>query len=98
MLRYSLDEAATVELVFGRRVTGRRSGGKCKPQARRGRRCAFYKRVRASTVESAQGVNLVPLRPEIARTAGRYRVVATATDAAGNRSLSARKTFKVERR
>jgi streptogramin lyase len=79
--RYRLSEDATVRLVVERVRTGRRKRG-----------------VGTLTRASARGHNTVRLAGRIGRrlTPGRYRVIATAKDAAGNLSRPARATFRIK--
>jgi hypothetical protein len=100
-LRYSLSEAATVRFTLQRRTRGRRVAGVCRKQNRRNRsrpRCVRWVRVgRRFSQQGQAGANRRLLGPgTVGRrklAAGRYRVLAIATDAAGNRS--ARKTARL---
>ena len=104
-IRYTVSEPATVAFAVQRKAKGRRAGRRCAAPSRRNRgarRCTRYvtKGV-ALTRRSAAGRSAVRWtgRVQGARLArGRYRLVAVAADAAGNRSTAARKTFRVKRR
>ena len=100
---YRLSEAATVRFTVERKLAGRRKGRRCvAPQrARRGKRCIRWSRVSGSfTHAGAGGLNTFrfmgrlggkPLRR------GNYRLVAVATDGAGNASKAARHPFRITR-
>ena len=47
-ITFSLTRGAKVRFRVERAIKGRRSGGRCRPTARRGRRCTRFKRVRGS--------------------------------------------------
>ena len=101
---YRLSEAATATFRVQRVVAGRRVRGRCvRPtRANRGRpRCKRYRTLRGGFRHTGTaGLNRFrfsgrlrgrKLRP------GRYRLVATARDAAGNRSKPARRLFRMIR-
>jgi virginiamycin B lyase len=100
-IRYTLSEKATVKLRFERKLAGRRRGRKCvKPRRslRRKRRCTRHKHAGTLTRSSKQGKNSVKFSGRIGRKAlkrGRYRLVVTATDTAGNKSKAKRLSFRV---
>jgi Ca2+-binding RTX toxin-like protein len=101
-LRFTLSEPATVALRIERVAPGRRAGGRCRAPSARNRarpRCKRFLRLRGVLTHSAaEGANRVLLRGRLGRRAlrpGRYRLVATATDAAGNRSIPRRATFRI---
>jgi hypothetical protein len=103
-LDVTLDEPATLRAELQRAVAGRREKRACRPPSRRnrgGKRCTRHVRVALVTSSLAAGARSVrlPARPggRVLR-AGRYRVVVTATDAAGNRSAAKTATFAVRRR
>ena len=99
-LAFTLSEAATVNATVQRLVDGRRRGGRCvtRPRPRRGRRCVkatTVKRLSAVLPAGAASLRIAlrkPLKP------GRYRVVVTATDAAGNTSKALRVSLTITRR
>ena len=88
-ISFRLSEAATVKLTVQRAARGRKVGGRClKPSARNRRapRCTRFVDVKGLTVTGTAGTNRISLSKKLAK--GRYRVVAVATDAAGNRSAA----------
>jgi hypothetical protein len=101
-VRYRLSEAATVTFRVERVLRGRKKGRRCVPRRRNGRRCARYKRLRGSFTHSgATGANRFrvsgrlrnkPLEP------GRYRLVGTPRDAAGNVGGTVRTKFRIVRK
>jgi hypothetical protein len=101
-LRFTLSEQATVRLRIERAARGRRSHGRCvAPSARNRarRRCTRWLRLRGTIAYGGmQGENRLPFRGQLGRRPlrpGRYRLVATATDAAGNRSSTMRARFRI---
>jgi hypothetical protein len=104
-LRYSLSEDATVRFTLQRRTRGRRVAGSCRKQNRRNRsrpRCVRWVQVgRRFTQQGTAGANRKRLGPGTVRkrkfAAGRYRVLAIATDAAGNRSVRRSARLRVVR-
>ncbi|MDW5594875.1 VCBS repeat-containing protein [Conexibacter stalactiti] len=105
-IRFTLSEAARVTLTVERRAAGRRSGRRCvAPTAklRRARAKPCTRFVAAGSLvrgNSRQGVNAVAFSGRIGRRAlpvGRYRLTATAADAAGNRAAAIRSAFTVVR-
>jgi hypothetical protein len=100
-LRYTLSEAATVRFTLQRKTRGRRVAGRCRKANRRNRRrpaCVRWVKVgRTFTQQGIAGANRKRLGPGTVRrrklAAARYRVLAIATDAAGNRS--ARRTARL---
>jgi subtilisin-like proprotein convertase family protein len=111
---YRLSEAATVRFQVQRASAGRRIRGRCVPAPRRGRRraggrprlrgrrCTRFVRVgRAFEQSGMPGANRRRLTRRIGRRRlrrGAYRLVASATDAAGNRSARRLARFRVTRR
>jgi Glycine rich protein len=95
---YRLSEAASTRFTVERATRGRRRGRRC-VKGRRGRRCTRYVRVRGSfNYAGAAGVNRLRFRGRMAGRKlrrGRYRLVAVATDAAGNRSRPVRRAFRI---
>ena len=102
--RYSLSEPAAVVLTVERKLPGKKVAGKCrklkKGEKASGRRCALWVRtgkklkqnglagpnVKSFTAKSIRKKGLKP---------GAYRIVAVATDAAGNASALAVARFNV---
>ena len=96
-LSFQLSEAATVKLSVQKAKRGRRVRGKCrKPTAknRLRRKCTRYVKVKGVTVNGKSGLNKVRFSRRLSK--GRYRVVAVATDAAGNKKTFTKK-FRVRR-
>lgn len=97
-ISFRLSETSRVRLAFARLVPGRRRGARCLAQTRRlntGRRCTAAL-ARGSVTVRAQGAQSIPFDGRVTRSLlapGRYRIVATATDLAGNASRSATATF-----
>ena len=98
---FTLSEKATVGLRFERALAGRRRGKACvKPTAalRRARSCTRYVRVATLTPAGKAGANAVTFSGRVGtRTlgAGRYRVVVSARDAAGNAAVTRTAAFTV---
>jgi predicted outer membrane repeat protein len=95
---YSLSENATVTFRVERRTTGRRVNGRCVKQKRSNRtrkRCVRYVLLTGRQTQTATaGPNSLRFVRR-ALPAGSYRLVATAQDAAGNRSAAARVAFRI---
>lgn len=98
-VNFTLSEAGTLKIELARAARGQRHGKRClKPSARRKRakRCTRYLRIRALGRTGTAGLNRIDLNTRELR-AGRYRVVFSATDAAGNRSAAVTRTFTIRR-
>jgi hypothetical protein len=104
-VHYGFSKSATVRFAVERVASGRKVGGKCRrPTATNlgGRRCTRFVKLAGSFKHVAKlGANSFrfsgrlrnrKLRPD------RYRLVATATDAAGNRSKPVTTRFVIKRR
>ena len=102
-IRFTLSEAARVTLTFERVLPGRRARGACRAPSRRlrrAKRCTRYQQRGTLTHTSKAGTARVVFSGRFGRRAlatGRYRLVAQATDAAGNRSVPRRVRFTVRR-
>jgi hypothetical protein len=103
-ISFRLSEAAEARLRFRRGRPGRRVGSRCVKPTRRNRgrkRCRRY--VATGSLTRAAAAGLTRLRFEGRLSAakrlkrGRHRLVAGASDAAGNRAASARVTFTIVR-
>lgn len=97
---FTLSERATLKIDLSRAARGQRRGKKClkpSPRRRKAKRCTRYVRVRALGGNGGAGLNTIQL-PTRKLVSGRYRVVFTATDAAGNRSAPVTRTFKVAKK
>jgi hypothetical protein len=101
---YSLSEAATVTFTVERATTGRRVGGKCvkaTKKNRKARRCTLFVTVSGHIDEAGKpGANSFTFKGKLGRKSlkpGRYRLVAVAKDAAGNKSAAKRANFTVKK-
>jgi virginiamycin B lyase len=99
--KFTLSEAASVELKMEKRLPGKRHGVACvKPRRELNskKNCVRYRTAGVLNRISAIGANTVPFSGRIGKRAlspGRYRLSVTATDAAGNASAVATTTFGV---
>jgi hypothetical protein len=102
--RYTLSEPAAVRFTVERKLRGKLVGGKCRKLKKgvkpTGKRCALWVRTGKSLKQtgiagpnvrsfSAKSIRKKGLKP------GAYRIVAVATDAAGNASIQALAKFRV---
>lgn len=100
VIRYRLSEAATVAFSVKRARKGRRSKGKCRPRARKGKRCRTYKGAGSFKATGTAGRNEKIFSGKIGARRlkrGSYRMTLVATDAAGNRSKRSSLSFAVVR-
>jgi DNA-binding beta-propeller fold protein YncE len=104
-VRYALSEPAATTFTVEKKTVGRRSGRRCVKATRRNRkakRCTLYARQRGSfTRQGAAGANSFKFSGRLRNrklAVGTYRLVAVATDAAGNKSSARRRAFRVVRR
>jgi hypothetical protein len=103
---FGLDEAGTARIAFAKAKPGRRVGGRCVAPTRANRsrrRCTRFVAAGSFTIPARLGANSVRFQGRLdARHRlglGRYRVVVTVTDAAGNASKPATgPTFRIVRR
>jgi hypothetical protein len=96
-LTFTLSEPATLKIDVSRAARGQRHGKSClKPNVRRkkAKRCTRWLRVRALGGNGVAGLNTIQLNTGKLRK-GSYRVVFSATDAAGNRSVRVTRTFRI---
>jgi sugar lactone lactonase YvrE len=97
LVRFMLSEPAQVSLSVERRRTGRRrGGGPCRPKARRGRRCVVWSRQRVIERAADTGTNAIRLRARGLKP-GRFRLVVSAVDEVGNRSVTRQLGVRVVR-
>jgi hypothetical protein len=103
-VRYSLSEAATVRFGVERAARGRRVGRRCRRPSRRNRTrrpCTRYVRLRGSFTHAGQaGANSFGFSGRFAGRKlrpARYRLIGTASDAAGNKSRAVRARFRITR-
>jgi hypothetical protein len=101
---YSLSEPATVAFTVERAAPGRKVKGRCTAPSSRNRKakkCVRFVKVKgAFSHNGAAGVNSFRFTGRVGGKAlrpGSYRLVALATDAAGNRSAPKRASFKIVR-
>jgi hypothetical protein len=104
VVTYRLDEASTVTFTVEKAARGRRVGRACRRPTRRNRkrrRCTRLVRVRGSfTHQGAAGQNRFRFTGRLARKAlrpGRYRLVGSPVDAAGNRGKRVARAFRIIR-
>jgi sugar lactone lactonase YvrE len=95
-LRFRLSEAANVTVAVDRARAGRRSRGRCRPKAKRGKRCTTYTRARTIRRAARVGENAIPLRSRGLKP-GRYRITVRAVDGVGNPSAPRRLSIRVVR-
>jgi hypothetical protein len=95
---FTLSEAARMSFTVERRSVGHRSGGRCRP-GRGARRCVRYVKLRGSLTRAGKkGAGSFRWNGRLRGKAlkpGRYRLVAVATDAAGNHSKKVRAAFRI---
>ena len=102
-LRFTLSEPAAVRIVFERKTTGRKVGGRClaaTPARRRRSTCTRYVSAGSISASGVAGANAVKFSGRIrgrALKAGSYRASITATDPGGQRSGVATVRFRVVR-
>jgi hypothetical protein len=103
--RVRMSERGSLRIVIERALPGRRRGSRCvKPtrELRKARKCTRYQSKGTLTrTDRGPGQVSVPFSGRLGTRAlvpGGYRATFTATDAAGNRSKPARRTFKIVRR
>lgn len=98
-VRYLLSESAAVAFAVERVLVGHRKGKRCVAGAGQGRACPLFRRVRGGfAANGAAGPNRVRFLGRLrgkALPTGRYRLVAVATDTAGNTSQPARRAFRI---
>ena len=99
-LSYRLDEAASVAITVERRTKGRRLNGACVPATRllrRARACVRWAGVAGASVTRRSAAGATSFAPRFRLPAGSYRVVAVATDAAGNTARPVTFPLRVKR-
>ena len=102
---YTLSEAATVRFTVERRAAGRKVGRRCAKPTKRNRKrkkCTRFTTLKGSfTHDGKQAANSFKFTGRLSNRKlkpGRYRLVAVATDAAGNKSAARRSNFRIVRR
>jgi len=91
----TLSENATVTVVITQRVRGRRVRGRCRANARTGRRCTLTVRKATLTFRGFKGKNSFTFKPSL--SPGAYTATITARNASGRRSRARTLTFTVRR-
>jgi streptogramin lyase len=100
-LKISIDENAKLTVAVQRIGAGKRSHGKCvKPtrKLRRAANCTRYIALGSLSKSVVAGANTLRIGPKLRNktlSAGRYRLIAVAIDAAGNRSAATPATFTI---
>jgi hypothetical protein len=104
-IRFAISEPARVTFRVLKPAAGRLRRGRCEKPSRRnrgGKRCTRYVALRGSfAYQAVAGVNQPRFSGRLGNRAlkvSRYRLAATATDAAGNKSAPANANFKIKRR
>jgi hypothetical protein len=103
-VRYRLSEGAAVTFTVERKSAGRKVAGKCRKAKKgakaKGPRCPLWTRTgkalkqKGTAGSNAKGFSAKSIRKRGLKP-GAYRIVAVATDAAGNRSIKAIARFRV---
>jgi DNA-binding beta-propeller fold protein YncE len=101
---FTLNEQATVSFAFNQRASGRRVAHKCVAKTRKNRKRKSCKRTVTAAVLSFaghSGTNRVAFQGRVSPTKqlkpGRYTLVITATDTAGERSAPQKLSFTIVR-
>jgi hypothetical protein len=99
---FDLNEPAGVTLAFSQSTNGRRSRGRCVAQTKKtgkGRACKLVVTKTTPAMSAHAGVDRISFQGRISPTAtlkpGRYTLVVTATNAAGQRARSSALTFTI---
>jgi hypothetical protein len=97
-IKFTLSEAAKVSLKIERKGKGRRKGSKCVARRQTGKRCTLYTSKGTLRRGGTAGANTVAFSGRIGSkklAKGRYRITATATDAAGNKAKKKTVSFRI---
>jgi hypothetical protein len=103
VLRYSLSEAASVEILVSRALPGRRVSGKCRKPAKsnaKRTRCVRLVKRGVLRVQAKAGRNATRFSGRLGRrplASGSYRAALTAIDGTGKRSAKRTVSFRVLR-
>lgn len=99
-IAYRPNEASALRVQVQRLTKGRRVGKACKTGRKKGKRCTIAKTVLTKTFPPATGSAKVTLSLRAGGKklpAGRYRLVVTPVDGAGNRGPARTVTFRITR-
>jgi hypothetical protein len=102
-VRYALSEAARTAFTVQVKKSGRKVGGRCVPPKRsnrRKKRCHRFVKIGGFAHSGVAGTNRLRFGGRVKRRAlkrGRYRLLAVAVDAAGNRSTQRSRAFRIIR-
>ena len=102
-VRYTLSEAARTTFTVQVKKSGRKLGRRCVAPKRsnlRKKRCHRFVKVGGFAHSGKAGTNRLRFSGRVKRralTRGRYRLLAVAVDAAGNRSTQLRRAFRIIR-
>lgn len=103
-IRFTLTEAATVRLAFGQPKTGRTVGAKCRALTKGNRtktRCTIAGVKGSLTIAGKAGANTLAFNGRLDASKqlalGRYTLVATPTDGAGNVGTPVSRRFTLAR-
>jgi len=95
-LKLTLSRAATVEVVITQRVKGRKVAGRCKRNAKKGKRCHLTVRKARRSFTGVAGANSFRLKLSKLKP-GRYSAKITARDATGAASKPVTLTFTIKK-
>lgn len=90
--------AAKLTLTFERKSAGRKSNGRCKANARSGKRCTLYTRTGSASTQVTAGINAIPFAGKLAGKklkSGAYRLTVVATTPDGSSSAPKSAAFKI---
>jgi hypothetical protein len=99
--KFTLNEAATVKLVFTHKLTGRRVKHKCKPQTKHNagdKRCTYTSTAGTTTITADAGSNTYKFTGKLGKhklAHGTYKLALTATNSAKQHSTTKTLTFHI---
>src|SRR4051794_4440557 len=93
-VRSTLSEAGKLTVVIERARAGRKKGKTCLAGRRHGKTCTTYSKLASYTVAAPAGAATIAL-PKRKLAKGRYRLLVTPIDAAGNRGAARTLSFKM---
>jgi len=94
-LRLTLSKPATVDVRVDQKLRGRKRKGRCRPKAKRGKRCTLKLRRTKLSYVAGKGANTFAFGPTKLRP-GAYVAAITARDADGRLSKPVRLNFKIK--